>query len=103
MIIGYILNKRIKIRFLYTLIFCSSICQEQNLIQNHSCGNPLVNGEVPFWQEVSGMGWTQRFSVPLPFAGNAFCQHVHLHYLDGRLPGHPAKAGNTMLNRYMQF
>lgn len=32
----------------------------QNLILNPGCEDSLINGEIPYWSEVIGTGWTQR-------------------------------------------
>ncbi|MFT4016439.1 MAG: gliding motility-associated C-terminal domain-containing protein [Agriterribacter sp.] len=64
-----ILNKKL---FFINLILCPFICQAQNLIQNHSCDSPLVNGKIPYWEEVNGLKWGKRFTDPLPFAGDAY-------------------------------
>lgn len=42
-----------------------------NLIQNPGNEEPLVNGEIPYWEEVSGVNWGQNAEVPV-YEGNAY-------------------------------
>lgn len=62
---------------LYTAVFLClmATCSEtsaQNLILNHSCDDSLVNGEIPFWQEIQGSLWRTRSSNPTSFAGDHY-------------------------------
>jgi|GEM_PF-1588687 len=44
----------------------------QNLILNPSNDEPLVNGEIPNWQEVVGTNWTQRCADPEAYDGTCY-------------------------------
>lgn len=44
----------------------------QNLILNPSCEDSLINNEIPYWTEVIGDNWTQRFTSPEPYSGDAY-------------------------------
>jgi len=44
----------------------------QNLILNGDCEDSLVNGEIPYWTEVIGDQWTQRYTSPDPYSGEAY-------------------------------
>jgi len=44
----------------------------QNLILNPSNDEPLVNGEIPNWQEVVGTNWTQRCADPTAYEGTCY-------------------------------
>jgi len=44
----------------------------QNLIQNPSCEDDLVDGEIPYWTEAVGISWTQRTANPDPYEGIAY-------------------------------
>ena len=59
-----------KVLLLLSIIFnCSVLVQAQNLILNASCDDSLVNGNIPYWQEIVGTGWTKRCNSPNAFAG----------------------------------
>ena len=45
----------------------SSYCQ--NLILNPSCEDNLVGGQIPYWRQVVGSGWTQRSGIQPAAAG----------------------------------
>ncbi|KAA3606901.1 MAG: T9SS C-terminal target domain-containing protein [Calditrichaeota bacterium] len=45
---------------------------ENNLVQNHSCEEALVGGEIPSWTEISGTNWTQKDFDPAPEEGSFF-------------------------------
>jgi len=42
-----------------------------NLIQNPGNEEPMVNGEIPYWEEVSGVNWGQNAEVPV-YEGSAY-------------------------------
>ena len=42
-----------------------------NLVQNPGNEEPLVNGEIPYWEEVSGINWGRNAEVPV-YEGNAY-------------------------------
>lgn len=42
------------------------------LLLNGGCEDALVVGEIPYWEEVVGMNWTQRGSNPQPYEGLSY-------------------------------
>jgi hypothetical protein len=46
------------------LLVLNSIIFSQNLIQNPSCEDALVNGEIPHWTEEAGTTWTRSDNHP---------------------------------------
>ena len=44
----------------------------ENLILNPGCEDALVAGEIPYWTEVIGSNWTQRFASPEPYEGQSY-------------------------------
>ena len=48
----------------------SSALQAQNIILNPGCDDTLIDGEIPYWQEIMGDSWTRRAVDPDPFAGD---------------------------------
>ncbi|MDD3103591.1 MAG: hypothetical protein RBR69_02580 [Candidatus Cloacimonadaceae bacterium] len=42
------------------------------LVRNGGCEAPLVNGEIPEWEEVIGTTWTQRSTNPSPYEGQYY-------------------------------
>lgn len=58
---------------IFGLIGLLQISNAQNLILNPSCDDALVNGNIPFWQEINGMNWSQRCGSPNPLPNNGTC------------------------------
>ncbi len=50
----------------------SNIVNAQNIIKNPDCELPLVNGKIPFWNEVIGMQWSFRSFDPNPQNGKNY-------------------------------
>ena len=57
------------------MAFVISLCnylQALNLILNPGCEDTLIDGNIPYWQEISGTNWTQRTASPEPHAGSSY-------------------------------
>lgn len=60
-----------KLHLIILLVLLTSVhLQSQNLILNHSCDDTLINGKIPYWQEIVGTVWTQRSATPSPLPQN---------------------------------
>ena len=47
-------------------------CSGGNLLVNGSADEPLLDGEIPGWIEVTGSSWSQRTQSPAPLDGPAY-------------------------------
>lgn len=50
----------------------TNIVEAQNIIKNPDCELPLVNGKIPFWNEIVGNQWSFRSSDPNPQSGKNY-------------------------------
>lgn len=62
-----------KLYLFLSILFASAFTlQAQNLMLNPGCDDTLVDGEIPYWQEISGNSWTQRCTNPEAYGGTCY-------------------------------
>ncbi len=60
------------LKYFYLFFILTNIVNAQNIIKNPNCELPLVNGKIPFWNEIIGMQWSTRSFDPNPQNGNNY-------------------------------
>ena len=60
------------LKYLFLILILTNSVTDQNLIRNPDSELPLVNGKIPFWNEVIGNQWSFRSSDPNPQKGNNY-------------------------------
>ena len=59
-------------KYFYLFIILANIANAQNIIKNPDCELPLVNGKIPFWNEIIGNQWSSRSLDPNPQNGKNY-------------------------------
>ena len=60
------------LKYFYFFLLLTNFVHAQNLIKNPDCELPLVNGKIPFWNEIIGSQWSFHSSNPDPKNGKNY-------------------------------